>query len=162
MPLAIDSVVHLAIRTGDLDRSLEFYRDTLGFPEMMRHFYTDGSVLCVFVRASEKQYIEIFPNGEGEVSGPNRVGLDHVCFVVPDVEQTEQTLSTLGVALTKSFDTPGGRVLFIADPDGNTIEFESRKAANAEITAADQVRDGGIPTAVHTAFVAPTTEGNKP
>ena len=36
--------------------------------------------------------------------------------------------------MTKSFDTPEGRVLFIADPDGNTIEFEGRKAADAEIT----------------------------
>jgi lactoylglutathione lyase len=158
MPLAIDSVVHLAVRTGDLDRSLGFYRDTLGFPEMMRHFYTDGSVLCVFVRASERQYIEIFPDGEGEPSGPSAVGLDHVCFVVPDVEETEQALSSLGVALTKSFDTPHGRVLFIADPDGNTIEFEGRKSADAEITAADQVRDGGVPTEVHTAFVAPTAK----
>jgi lactoylglutathione lyase len=158
MSLSIDSVVHVAIRTSDLDRSLEFYRDTLGLPEMLRHLYTDGSVLCVFVRASEKQYIEIFPNGEGEVSGPTSVGYDHVCFVVPDVEETEQTLSSLGVALTKSFDTPHGRVLFIADPDGNTIEFEGRRAANAEITAADQVRDGGVPTSVQTAFIAPATE----
>jgi lactoylglutathione lyase len=156
MSLAIDSVVHLAIRTGDLDRSLAFYRDTLGFPEMMRHFYTDGSVLCVFVRASEKQYIEIFPNGEGEGARPTGVGFDHVCFVVPDVEEAEQTLSSLGIALTKSFDTPQGRTLFIADPDGNTIEFEGRQAANAEIAAADQVRDGGFATAVETAFTAPT------
>jgi lactoylglutathione lyase len=158
MPLAIDSVVHLAIRTSDLDRSLRFYCDTLGFPEMMRHFYTDGSVLCVFVRASERQYIEIFPNGEGEVAGPNAVGLDHVCFVVPDVEETEQTLGSLGVELTKSFDTPHGRTLFITDPDGTTIEFEGRKAADAEITAADEVREGGRPTEVHTAFIAPATQ----
>jgi lactoylglutathione lyase len=158
MPLAIESVVHVAIRTSNLDRSLDFYRDTLGFPEMMRHFYTDGSVLCVFVRASERQYIEIFPNGEGEVRGSNGVGLDHVCFVVPDVEETEQTLGSLGVELTKIFDTPHGRTLFIADPDGNTIEFEGRKAADAEITAADQVREGGSPTEVHTPFIAPATK----
>jgi catechol 2,3-dioxygenase-like lactoylglutathione lyase family enzyme len=158
MSLAIDSVVHLAIRTSDLDRSLGFYRDTLGFPEMMRHFYTDGSVLCVFVRASERQYIEIFPNGEGEVAGPNGVGLDHVCFVVPDVEQTEQTLGALGVELTKIFDTPHGRTLFIADPDGNTIEFEGRRAAVAEIIAADQVHEGGSPTEVQTAFIAPAAK----
>jgi catechol 2,3-dioxygenase-like lactoylglutathione lyase family enzyme len=155
MSLSIDSVVHIAIRTSDLERSLGFYRDTLGFPETMRHYFTDGSVLCVYVRASEKTYLEIFPHGEGQAISPNGVGYDHICFAVPDADVAEQTLSSLGIPLSKSFDTPEGRVLFISDPDGNAIEFKGRTAADVEVAAADKVRDGGTATEVQTPFEAP-------
>jgi lactoylglutathione lyase len=159
MSIDVDSVVHVAIRTQDLERSLGFYRDTLGFPEMMRNLYDDGSLLCVYVRASERQFIEIFPDGTGQLPDRMNVGLNHLCFAVPDIDETTRALETLGVALDRAFETPEGRVLFVLDPDGNTIEFKGPEATELETRAADNVRDGGSITVIQTEFSRPASAG---
>ena len=44
MTLGISQIAHWALKVHDLERSLAFYRDTLGFQEMMRLARTDGPV----------------------------------------------------------------------------------------------------------------------
>jgi lactoylglutathione lyase len=39
----VTSIAHVALKVRDLDRSLDFYVNKLGFPEMMRFDKPDGS-----------------------------------------------------------------------------------------------------------------------
>ena len=48
--IAVQSIAHAALKTPDLERSLAFYRDTLGFEEMMRINNPDGSLMLVYLR----------------------------------------------------------------------------------------------------------------
>jgi lactoylglutathione lyase len=61
--IAIQSIAHTAVKTPDLERSLAFYRDTLGFEEMMRINSPGGTLMLVYLRMTDTQYIEIFPGG---------------------------------------------------------------------------------------------------
>jgi lactoylglutathione lyase len=156
MPLAVDSVVHIALRVKDLERSLSFYRETLGFLEMSRSLYSDGSVLCVYVRASERQFIEIFPAGVGE-SAPDEsaVGIIHFCLAVPDVNEARVQLVEMAVAIAKELDTPDGTILFFHDPDGNVLEIKGRDGTAAEWNAADAVAAGERPVIRRTPWDPP-------
>ncbi len=62
----IKSIAHLALRVSDLDRSLAFYRDTLGFREMLRLHEENGDPWLVCLRISDTQSIELFPSGSGD------------------------------------------------------------------------------------------------
>ena len=62
----ITSIGHVAIKVKDLDASLDFYRERLQFPEMLRLKNEDGSTWLVYLRITDDQYLEIFPGAEND------------------------------------------------------------------------------------------------
>ena len=58
----IVGIGHIAIRVKDIDRTLDFYRDKLGFKEMFR-LDRDGKLWLMYLRVTDTQYIELFPGG---------------------------------------------------------------------------------------------------
>jgi len=123
--LTVSSIAHVAIRVKDIDRTLAFYIGKLGFSELMR-LDRDGRLWLVYLRITDDQYLEIFPEAEGEnVPGPEALGYNHMCLAVPDIEQTVRELEVAGIALIrpkiKALD--GNWQTWIADPDGHRIEL---------------------------------------
>ena len=55
----IVGIGHIAIRVKDIDRTLDFYRDKLGFKEMFR-LERDGKLWLMYLRVTDTQYIELF------------------------------------------------------------------------------------------------------
>jgi catechol 2,3-dioxygenase-like lactoylglutathione lyase family enzyme len=154
--LKIDSMIHVAVRAKNLERTLGFYTETLGFPETLRYNYTDGTPLCVYVRVADQQFIEIFGSGRGD-RGPDRLetAIIHFCLVVQDIEATARTLEEAGVPLSRELHTPEGRLIYVEDPDGNTIEFSGRDGAASQLAAAEAIRRGEMPVVVQTSTVRP-------
>ena len=126
-PLAIKMIAHTALKVADLDRSLAFYRDTLGFAEMMRiNFPEDGRLMLVYLRLTDTQYLELFPGGEGKrAPGPDMTAIHHFCLEVDDLKATAVDLAARGVALTikPQLGLDDNWQCWIEDPDGNRIEF---------------------------------------
>lgn len=58
--LTVSSIAHVAIRVKDIDRTLAFYIDKLGFSELMR-LDRDGRLWLVYLRITDDQYLEISP-----------------------------------------------------------------------------------------------------
>ncbi len=116
---------HVAIRARDLDAVLAFYTDKLGFREMFRLNHDDGSLMLVYVRVTEDQFLEFFPNGSGETPPASNVGYNHLCLTVADIEATLRDLEARGVPLARGLQTgrDGNRQAWIADPEGNRIEL---------------------------------------
>ena len=117
---------HVAIRARDLDRVLPFYTDTLGFAEMFRLHQDNGNLMLVYVRVTDTQYLEFFPNGVGDGPTPREaVGLNHVCLTVDDLDRVVAQLAERGVALARPLITgrDGNRQAWIEDPEGNRIEL---------------------------------------
>ena len=79
---------HIAIRVKDIDRTLDFYRDKLGFKEMFR-LDRDGKLWLMYLRVTDTQYIELFPEAVGD-SAPGREanGLNHLCLEVDSLDAT--------------------------------------------------------------------------
>lgn len=135
--LGLTAIGHVALKVADLDRSLAFYRDRLGFAEMMRLHHDDGSVWLVYLRITDTQFLELFPDGEGDrAPGPGATAINHFCLECADLDATAATLRAAGVTLTVEPKTGAdhNRQCWIEDPDGNRIEFmqmspESMQAA---------------------------------
>lgn len=117
---------HVAIKVKDLDASLAFYRDKLGFDEMLRLHNDDGAVWLIYLRITDAHYLEIFPGAENDrAPGWNANGVNHICFTIDDLDATTQRMKDAGIALTNDIQNglDGNRQAWIEDPDGNRIEL---------------------------------------
>jgi lactoylglutathione lyase len=122
----ISGIGHVAIKVRDLDRSLDYYVNKLGFAEMMRLHKDDGSVWLVYLRITDAQYLEVFPGAENErAPGWDANGLNHVCLTVDNIDHVLAELEEAGLTLLLPLKTAidGNRQAWLEDPDGNRIEL---------------------------------------
>lgn len=121
----ITGLTHAAVRVTDLDRSLDFYCNTLGLKEQFRICGEDGKPWLVYVRISEAQFIELFPGAKGAHTPPEGAGVVHICLQVDDIQATYKELTARGL-VAKGEPILGADQswqFWTADPDGNPIEF---------------------------------------
>ena len=98
-PFGICGITHWALKVEDFERSLTFYRDRSGFPEIMRIHHQDGNLMLVYLRVTDTQFMEIFPRakgGTGPAADANCV--HHICLAVANIEAT----AALEKALTRA------------------------------------------------------------
>jgi lactoylglutathione lyase len=136
--LGLKGIGHVALKVADIGRSLAFYRDRLGFAEMMRLDRDDGSLWLVYLRITDTQVIELFPGGEGDrAPDAERTAVNHFCLECTDLQQTANALRAAGVPLTvePKMGADNNWQCWVEDPDGNRIEF-MQMAANAMQTEA--------------------------
>ena len=124
----ITALAHVALKVKDLERSLDFYVGKLGFREMMRLDKPDGSPgpWLVYLRITDDQYLELFPDGEGDrAPGSGATAINHICLGVDDIDATLAFLKDAGVPLTiqKKMAADLNLQCWIDDPDGNRIEI---------------------------------------
>jgi lactoylglutathione lyase len=76
-------ISHVAVKATDVEKSVAFYRDFLGFAEQGRlEYQDDGSLMLVFMKVSDSQWIEIFD--AKRLAQDDR--LYQLCFRVEDAE----------------------------------------------------------------------------
>ena len=57
------AISHVAVKATDIEKSVAFYRDFLGYQEQLRlHYQDDGTLELVVMKVSDEQWIEIFTN----------------------------------------------------------------------------------------------------
>jgi lactoylglutathione lyase len=135
MNIGISQIAHWALKVHDLDRSLAFYRDTLGFKEMMRINHEDGQLMLVYLRVTDTQYVELFPRGNGEVAPDEETtSMHHLCLQVSNMAETVEALGKIGVPLFRDAKRglDGNNQCWIKDPDGNRIEFMQMLPGNMQ------------------------------
>jgi lactoylglutathione lyase len=139
------SIGHVAIRVSDVERTLAFYRDKLGFAEMLRLHREDGRLWLLYLRITDEQYLEVFPEAVGEKApGAEGNGLNHVCLTVDDLDDVVRQLGERGVALMRrvKLGPDGNRQAWIEDPDGNRIELMEMAADGLQAKAIERLRRG--------------------
>jgi len=123
--LTVSSIAHVAIRVKDVERSLDFYVNKLGFKEMMR-LERDGALWLVYLRITDDQFLEIFPFGDGGPALPHEtVGYNHMCFAVPDIDQCVREIEAAGIPFyrPKVKQADNNWQCWIRDPDEHRIEL---------------------------------------
>lgn len=96
-PLGITSLAHVAIRARDLEAMAEFYANKRGFTEMFRLNRDDGALMLVYLRITDDQDLELFPDGVGDGPAPGKaVGLNHYWLSVADINATVAALTERG------------------------------------------------------------------
>jgi lactoylglutathione lyase len=145
-PLGISQIAHWALKVRDLERSLAFYRDTLGFKEMMRINWPEtGKLMLVYLRVTDTQYVELFPDGAGDVApDEDTTSMHHVCLQVDSISATAAHLRAIGVPMFRAekLGLDGNNQCWIKDPDGNRIEFMQMLPDNMQEQAIARLNRG--------------------
>ena len=119
-------LAHVALCVSDLERAMEFYGD-LGFEETHR-FTLDGV---------ENIYLADGGDGDGDLQlrhdpdrttpiAPSRADVDHVAFIVDDVdERFERALEAGGAPVLEptEIQEADAYAAFVEDLDGYTVEL---------------------------------------
>ena len=134
---------HVGLCVSDLDRSLRFYCEGLGFEAAERYeldskeapgldiaLEVEGHVEVVsqFIR-SGGMAIELLGYASPQPSGrPSTsrglLGLTHLSFYVDDVDAAAARLVPLGgTILPETRQNPGVELVFLTDPDGTRVEL---------------------------------------
>jgi predicted enzyme related to lactoylglutathione lyase len=120
MPITVEHVDFIAIPTQDTERSLAFYRDTLGLPferEQPGGFEVQAGQVTLGIGSPEERGFAFTPS-----TSPFAIR-------VPDVEEARKTLEAAGVAFHgETLDTGVCHMAFFRDPDGNALMLHRRYA----------------------------------
>jgi catechol 2,3-dioxygenase-like lactoylglutathione lyase family enzyme len=126
----IASLDHLVLNVSDTDRSLAFYRDTLGLAAERVAEYKSGEFPFPSVRVNAETIIDLFPpQMHGSRDGGSN--LNHLCFTVEaDSQELRNTLCALGLHIdrvaTQNVGARGmGSSFYVSDPDGNSVELKT-------------------------------------
>jgi catechol 2,3-dioxygenase len=125
--MAIDPRVdigHVHLKVADVDRSLGFYRDVLGF-EVQQRWGTDAA----FISAGGYHHhigLNSWESRGAAPPPPGHTGLFHAAIRYPTRAALADALRRLvgvGVPLTGASDHGVSIALYLQDPDGNGLEL---------------------------------------
>jgi catechol 2,3-dioxygenase-like lactoylglutathione lyase family enzyme len=136
---------HMGIQVADLDRSIEFYRDILGFELVFRWNpqaeyirtivgYPEADIHAAVLRMPGAEvFLEILEYRNVAKSAVDtrtaNPGTAHLAFTTDDCDALFAELTAKGVASVSQPVTPsvgpnkGGRAVYMIDPDGIRVEF---------------------------------------
>ena len=116
---------HVVFYVKDLEHSLAFYRDLLGFKEVGRIFNGGAAALTSGRTHHELLLIEV-----GDAPAPpsgRRRGLYHIGIKVGDdlndLRRAKRELEEAGVSIDGMSDHTVSQSLYLRDPDGNEVEL---------------------------------------
>lgn len=141
--MAIKGVHHVNIAVEDIELMKDFYREALGFTEMVALEWGPDDIACIITgvkRSSAKvamlqcenliveliQYVK--PETQiGDQSEPFIRGYTHICLEVTDIDAEYDRLSSHGMtfhAPPPAREDREFRAIYGRDPEGNIIELQ--------------------------------------
>jgi catechol 2,3-dioxygenase len=131
--MEVKELGHVVLYVHDLERSVRFYRDVLGWRQIMPK---PGQAPRAFPAAAfnapsgrthhELLLIEVGPDAADQPTG-RRVGLYHFGLKIGDsddqLREARDQLLEAGARILGASDHTATHSLYIADPDGNEVEL---------------------------------------
>lgn len=120
---------HVHLKVADLDRSLAFYRDVMGFEPQQRY-----GRQAAFLSAGGYHHhvgLNTWESRGGTPPAPHHTGLYHVAFLYPDRAALGAALKRVleaGVELDGAADHGVSEAIYFRDPDNNGIEIYRDRA----------------------------------
>jgi lactoylglutathione lyase len=125
------NVGHIGLNVTDLDRSLAFYRDVLGFAVLAEGKDTDHRYAFLGDGDGDgRPVLTLWQQAQGPYGG-DRAGLHHLAFAADSIERVERYEAALraygaefayeGVVAHREGAASGG--IFFHDPDGTRLEI---------------------------------------
>lgn len=120
--------VHTCIRVADLEASVKFYTEALGYREVRRVDNPENKFTLVFMSDGVSNHqLELTYNYD---HGPYELGngFSHIALVTDDLEAAHARHKDMGYQVTEMYTVHGGKpnIYFITDPDGYDVEIIRR------------------------------------
>jgi catechol 2,3-dioxygenase-like lactoylglutathione lyase family enzyme len=139
----IRGIHHTALSTPDLERALRFYRDLLGFHQIMDYEWPPGTTYIddltalrdssarVVMLSAGNAMLELFEyrSPQPREADPHRPvndhGITHICIDVVDLDAEYHRLVAAGMRFhCEPQDQGVVKTVYGRDPDGNVIELQ--------------------------------------
>lgn len=117
-------VGHVHLKVSDLERSIAFYRDVLGFELTQR--MGDSAAFLSAGGYHHHVGLNTWESRDGEPPPRRATGLYHAAFLYPSRAALANALRRLraaGVSLDGASDHGVSEALYLRDPDGNGLEL---------------------------------------
>jgi len=126
-------ILHTMLRVGNLDRSIDFYTNTLGMKLLRQKDYPDGKFTLAFVGYGDEKdeaVIELTYNWDQDKYDLGN-GYGHIALEVDDVYKAAEAIRERGGKILRE---PGPMnagttlIAFVEDPDGYPIELLNKRS----------------------------------
>lgn len=129
--MEVKELGHLVLYVRDIDRSTRFYRDVLGWRQILGGDELLRVPVAAFAAPNLRTHHELLLIEVGEdaaaLPAGRRLGMYHFGLKIgehdDDLRSAVQTLAEHGVPILGASDHTVTHSLYIADPDGNEIEL---------------------------------------
>jgi catechol 2,3-dioxygenase-like lactoylglutathione lyase family enzyme len=119
------TTLDVGIVTTDVDASLHFYRDLLGFTPLMTLPTPDGE-LHLLIAGEVMVKLMAVPDAPAGPAGDvaAATGLRYLTFWVANLPELLEELTAAGVTVVREpFEVAGTTAAMVADPGGTIVEF---------------------------------------
>lgn len=127
-------ILHTMLRTGNLQRSIDFYTEVLGMKLLRQRDYPEGEFTLAFLGygdESDNTVIELTYNW-GVDAYDMGTGYGHIAIEVDDVYEAAGAIRRRGGKILREAGPMNAGttiIAFVEDPDGYPIELIGRKVA---------------------------------
>ena len=125
--MKIRELGHIVLQVTDLDRSIRFYRNTLGLP-LVSQGKPRGRRIVFFslgAKHHDLALVELAPGAAG--NDHTRAGVMHVAFKIGDdielLKEARARMVAAGVPVVNTTEHMTTYSLYLSDPDGITVEL---------------------------------------
>ena len=125
-------ILHTMLRTGNLERSIQFYTEVLGMKLLRQKEYPDGKFTLAFIGYGDERdntVIELTYNWDTDHYDLGS-GFGHIALEVDDVYEAADAIKKRGGKILREAGPMNAGttiIAFVADPDGYPIELIGRK-----------------------------------
>lgn len=125
-------ILHTMLRTGNLERSIKFYTETLGMKLLRQKDYPEGKFTLAFIGygdETESAVIELTYNWGVEKYDMGN-GYGHIAIEVDDVYQAAAAIKQRGGKILREAGPMNAGttiIAFVEDPDGYPVELIGKK-----------------------------------
>jgi len=128
----ITGIAHICIVTEDLDETLKFYCDILGFTKQF-DFIKAGALFGFYLKVSDGNYIEVFKT---DSLPEGRHPLAHFCLETDDIDAVYEKLVANGIHVRseKTLGADNSWQIWTKDPNGIDFEFHQYTEKSSQMT----------------------------
>ena len=126
-------ILHTMLRTGNLERSIQFYTEVLGMKLLRQKEYPDGKFTLAFIGYGgehDNTVIELTYNW-GVERYELGTGFGHIAIEVDDVYKAADAIKQRGGKILREAGPMNAGttiIAFVEDPDGYPIELIGKRA----------------------------------